>query len=44
MKTTYEVNANGISRHYRTLREARDFAAGRLNIWKVVNGTATLVK
>ena len=46
MKATYEVNfRDGTSQHYRTLRDAKIVArrVGR-NIWKVVNGTATLVK
>jgi len=47
MKTTYEVNfSNGTSGHYRTLRDARIVAGrpGARNIWKVINGTATIVR
>jgi hypothetical protein len=47
MTKTYEVNfQNGTSGHYRTLRDARIVAGrpGARNIWKIVNGTATLVK
>ena len=43
MKATYEINSNGKSTYYRTLAEARKASVGR-NIWKVVNGTANLVK
>ena len=46
MKATYEIIfRDGTSGNYRTLRDAR-IVAKRVdrNIWKVVNGTATLVK
>jgi hypothetical protein len=44
-RPTYEVNCRGQSHLYRTLREAREAAdAVGSHVWKIVNGTAELVK